>query len=515
MFIKNEDSVWSLAGIFLSEPEHSWGGCKAVFIDIAGSIFLQAMIENEDPPTNNEIKCNYVQEHYDYHRVYSCNVNDLKDIDDENYQVSVASRKLKEKISESKITRMKISNARSSYLPTGVGYIFRNLRFVAIKDSFVKHLLQNVFMGMTNVYNLAIEDCYIKKIPGDAFSHLLSLIELKIIRTNVKNFHENLLSSLEQLEDFEATNNRIEHIDLKLFRNNYKLKSIDLSQNVIKTINGDYKNYNGIIINLERNRCTHSKFGSKPDDLCKAQLPFHQIFMKARKSSDVSLLDKLLRCDYSHNDNIYKCDVPHITGKWGTYFRETFADGDDTETFVDNIEIEIHDLSSYNGADILKTFKKLTVEDSARNVINQISFSGMVNLELLEIFDYPSDEMPSNHFKDLANLRSLVITFTPIKRFSNQLLSPLKELTSFEARKNNIEYIDTRMFQHNTKLRVIDLSGNKIRAVTGGFVTGGFRLMDRILLHGNECINDSYQILDSRSVVEFNEIVSKNCSHTA
>lgn len=472
------------------------------FIDFSDGV-LNKLLEDEEPSQENFLSCNFDQEYQEHHKIYSCHSENVTGIG-EFHQITAISGEHKTKRSDSKVTKLSFENARTKFLPTGLGFVFRNLRFFSVIDSSFGYLNREVFKGMTGLYRLNIENSYVKLISFDAFADLKSLKELTIKHSNVKNFHDDLLANLPDLEVFDASYNRIEDIDMKLFRNNKKLRSIDLSQNAIRTVAGDETSLQGIsFYDFARNRCT-SRRQPNPFTTCKPQLPLHHIVMGSNNAD--SLKNKVLRCDFTHGDRIFRCDEPKITGRWGTYFRVTYADGDDEESFDDNKIFFIRELNLQNGVEVLKTFKKLTVEDAARDLMTQISFERMINLEFLEIFDYPAEEIPNSSLANLEKLRSLVITFTGIKRISNELLAPLVELQSFEAKKNQIEHIDVKMFEHNTKLRVIDLSYNRIKTVTGDFAT-----MDRIVLYKNDCTTLSFSVGSSDTVEAFNQKIKIEC----
>lgn len=138
------------------------------------------------------------------------------DIQSEHIKVSALNAFHVSGKSDQDVQRIVFFNGTMTYLPDGIGRIFKNLKvFVVLAD------LNLTFAQRSN------------------FEHLERLIHLHIYRNDIETFAENTLFDLPNLEKFTLYKNKLKVIFGKTFEKNPRLREVDMRWNKLEVLPKD------------------------------------------------------------------------------------------------------------------------------------------------------------------------------------------------------------------------------------------------------------------------------------
>lgn len=239
LYERHNKSSWRLDGIFKFKIENHPEPCKLIFIPIRIKFgWIKEIVESEISSSEFEIHCNFVF-HHDIDLDYTCAVDILLETFNESLFTSAVGKHQKF-YGDHKVSKIKIEKCQSVYFPSGVGFLFENLRKFIIRSGNVEFLSRNNFKTLTKLIDLVILDNPIVTIPEDAFADLTNLVGFAICYSKLEAFQKNLFAKLKNLDHLYAPSNLITHIDTRLFRNNLELRIIDLKDNKIFKIDGKF-----------------------------------------------------------------------------------------------------------------------------------------------------------------------------------------------------------------------------------------------------------------------------------
>ncbi len=121
-------------------------------------------------------------------------------------------------------------------------------------------------------------------------------------------------------------------------------------------------------------------------------------------------------------------------------------------------EILKKDCAAISAADLL-TVKRVAVDDGTIHAFQADDFSGLTNLEILNIRSNPYTELPEGLLTELVNLKTLVIISTTLRHYPDDFLQFNPNIENLHLFRNKVRSISesvlTRL-EHATKLQVMD-----------------------------------------------------------
>jgi len=223
----------------------------------------------------NEAQTSHNCTHYDdeTHGV-GCHINNL------TTELELHDILLDEKVPETSITWVMISDSHMETFPKDIFKKFVNMKSIfisdctglqSLQDSYfdeklvyimmdgndIHNLSRNTFAGLTNVNELYLQKNKIKWIDKHAFKDLTELLYFGINNNLISEIDDELLVNNVNLITIDLQDNRLKVITAKLFAQNKDLKSINLKNNLIIRIEkgfiDDLKSLTSI--NLSLNFC--------------------------------------------------------------------------------------------------------------------------------------------------------------------------------------------------------------------------------------------------------------------
>ena len=110
--------------------------------------------------------------------------------------------------------------------------------------------------------------------------------------------------------------------------------------------------------------------------------------------------------------------------------------------------------------DDLLSIKRVAVNKTGITAFKVDDFTGLTNMETLNIRSNPYTELPEGLFKDLVHLKTLVIIDTGLRNYPNDYLEFNPEIENIHVFRNPVRQISETVFsrlEHATKLKVLDV----------------------------------------------------------
>lgn len=118
------------------------------------------------------------------------------------------------------------------------------------------------------------------------------------------------------------------------------------------------------------------------------------------------------------------------------------------------------------------------------------------NIEVLNLENNSINSLGPSPFGGIAGrLRSVTISNNNISVLTPRMTSGLTQIEEFISVNNNIEEIDGRLFVNSPALRVVNFSGNNIKAIGLSFLNVNANL-ERLFLSNNECVDTNFDTID-------------------
>lgn len=140
------------------------------------------------------------------------------------------------------------------------------------------------------------------------------------------------------------------------------------------------------------------------------------------------------------------------------------------------------------------------------------TLSSVVNYDNITTFKVDSspqfEYLPLGIEKFFPNIDKIEITGTGLKILTQDNLKRFPKLKTLVASYNELEYLDTNVFEFNDVIEEIDLSGNKLKHLP----SNSFRVLrnlKKLDLMDNVCVNDTAKT--PRELRKLKSILSDNC----
>jgi Leucine-rich repeat (LRR) protein len=138
------------------------------------------------------------------------------------------------------IKLLHINFAPSTYIFSGIGETFSNLKKLLITEQSIKFVERSDFAGLTQLEVLYLDGNQIEFLPEDVFWDLPNLEYLGLSNNKIKKIPENIFKNLKKLESIGLHINKIKHLPKDLFSKNLEIEKIWAENNPLKVIDVDF-----------------------------------------------------------------------------------------------------------------------------------------------------------------------------------------------------------------------------------------------------------------------------------
>jgi Leucine rich repeat len=154
------------------------------------------------------------------------------------------------------IAHLWINFSPSTYIFSGIGETFINLKELWINRQSIKFVERSDFAGLTQLEVLLLFQNQIEFLPEDVFWDLPNLERLWFFGNKIKKLPENIFKNLKKLRVINFSGNRIEHLPRNLFANNLEIEFISAYNNPLKVIDVDFTKLKILkLLNLRNANC--------------------------------------------------------------------------------------------------------------------------------------------------------------------------------------------------------------------------------------------------------------------
>jgi Leucine-rich repeat (LRR) protein len=266
-----------------------------------------------------------------------------------------------------------------------------HLNMTGLTEDMFKSILDDL-KNTSSIEKLILQNGQIRCIQENPFDTLNKLKELDLSNNLIESLNDKIFQPLENLTRMVLRINRISEIKENTFKNLKNLKELDLSKNKIKSI--DPNAFIGLN-NLERLILSINSLKQLNKNIFKYFIKLEELDMS------YNLLESLNDCQFDGMINLKFLNL------------------------YQNVCL---------GSLSLKTF------------------SGLSNLESLDMSYCSMENLPDNVFIDLKNLKELSLGSTSIKMLTKYTFNGLSELIRLNLSNTNLEYIDNDAFKWCDKL---------------------------------------------------------------
>lgn len=125
--------------------------------------------------------------------------------------------------------------------------------------------------------------------------------------------------------------------------------------------------------------------------------------------------------------------------------------------------------------------------------INANAFAGAINLEMIDIFSNQVDTIDEAAFNGLPSLRDLYLEFNRLQQIHINVFKSLTSLEVLSLSDNQLQIIDGRLLEHNLRMWIVNIAGNRINAIARNFFDN-MPLLSRLSAGHNICVDQSWNI---------------------
>uniref|UniRef100_A0A182IM70 Uncharacterized protein n=1 Tax=Anopheles atroparvus TaxID=41427 RepID=A0A182IM70_ANOAO len=299
----------------------------------------------------------------------------------------------------------------------GTVFNVSNLEFLDLEKNFIRDIPEAAFEAFANLAELLLSENFIDRIP-EALNRTTKLINLILRNNRIAAVTEGQFSQLTQLATLNLYDNVIEVLENGSFRGLDNLEWLSLQRNEIAAVPSALFDD---LPNLQNLYLDNTNFS-----------PLNNTYFKQLQNLN---LIKLGANNMSMAGNEFLYDLSSLK-----------------EIYLENTG------ALYNG-NHFKTLQSLEIISLINNsitAINEDFFAGTPNLMSIDLTENPLTSIGLKTFYGLKNLTELFIG--PYSGELKDILAGNKKLT----KNNSIETLDPFLFSDTPRLKVIDLSYNKL-----------------------------------------------------
>jgi Leucine-rich repeat (LRR) protein len=133
-------------------------------------------------------------------------------------------------------------------------------------------------------------------------------------------------------------------------------------------------------------------------------------------------------------------------------------------------------------------------------------FWGRPRVVHLNLYSNNIEFIAQGFFTGLVNLRYLSLGGNQLTSLAPQIFAPLAGLRTLLASFNQIASLSPQMFSTNRQLEIVAFEFNNINALGEG-IFDNLPSLEFIGLLGNECVNEEFELGETRTVEDVNEVL--------
>ncbi|KAF7991264.1 hypothetical protein HCN44_002826 [Aphidius gifuensis] len=334
---------------------------------------------------------------------------------------------------------------------------FANLSSLTRLDlslNYLRTIEESSFEGLTNLKWLSLQDNNILLIPATAVNRLPSLTHLHVEFNRIAALSNDLLRSTSPtIVSLSLTRNLIREIPDNMFINFKKLINIELSGNMLSTINQKtFTNIDDKLLNLDISNNRITTIGQ----LNLKNLLSLNIGENLLKRITPDTFKNLIKLKYLNISNNPLQAFPPI-------FPSSLVTLDASST---NLKI-LPTILFIN----LESLVKLILSHNNIQEINEGTFKNLNNLTILDLSYNEIKKIHNGGFNGINNIYEIILKDNKLTSFSSD---PFDDTTSqleiIDLSNNLIDNLSTKTFIIHTKLREINLSNNKLLKFTNEYI---------------------------------------------
>lgn len=355
--------------------------------------------------------------------------------------------------------------------------VLKGLLWLALDNNNLKILSSSALSNFVNLQYLNLESNRFTYLPNDLFNASVhaNLRDIRLSYNHVNKLETGTFNNLQELQTLVLTGNNIRSIDYRVFYILPNLVSLILSENRINTIYpGAFSNIPNLMrIDLQNNELKGFDFNIFESTMSNfpASLNISRNQIKEILNAKQNLLN--IKCfDISHN-RLQIIPVKILTLMSRTLKRLQLSY---------NVITEINPMAFGN----LTSLEILTLEHNSIVYLKRRAFSGLTALQILHLSHNHMEQLQIDQFLNLHNLRVLDLSFNHIKSLPRDVFKNTKierldlsnnefvsmpsislgdigfTLRHLDISYNNIDHLDSTMFQETQFITELNLCHNKL-----------------------------------------------------
>jgi len=340
-----------------------------------------------------------------------------------------------------------------------------NLRLVNLSDNNLSSVPEDLFNQLPNLLWIYLSQNNLSNLPADLFDDLSKLQSVMLSNNNLRTIPENLFDDLTSLRHIHLANNSLSSMPADLFNGLTNLQTIGLDTNSLSSVPEDL--FSGLT-NLQEIGLGANGFTSVPENLFSSLSNLQRIDLSSNNLSTVPvtlfLKDGLSNLwNINLRNNPLSCK-PLVYNQW-------------VALYLDNNALPTCRPCSMEATSCLLRGKNL-------GGVPENLFSGLSNLQKIDLADNRLSSVPADLFSDLTNLQVIYLNKNSLSSVPEGLFSGLSKLRYIYLGNNSLSSLPKGLFSRLTNLQTINLSGNSLSSVPAN-IFNGLRSLRYLDLRGN------------------------------
>ncbi|XP_037041735.1 protein artichoke-like [Bradysia coprophila] len=415
---------------------------------------------------------------------YECWLKDL-DVRRENVFVNGIGGSHFHGKSNDDIEYLQLDSGSMTYVPNGIGRIFRNLNTLKIAPKLGARVIRRShFRNMKNLGELDIFENDIETLDADLFWDLPNLEVFHLEGNKITELHGSTFEKNEKLKYIVLKLNlRLEVLPEILFQNNLLLEEVTLPRNNLRAIPEQmFETISKLkMVDLALNMLEHL-----PKDLFKNNV--HLEFVDVGGNFLQTLDDTIFEtCTKLTNVYLHSNRLQFLPGN----------------LFKNNLFLETILLSDNRWRSIAENLfehnAQLHIVLLASALLTDLPLNLFVNnsrLELVDVSENSIRTIAAPIFENNVQLLHINLSTNMLENLPSQLFERNLLLTRIDVSHNSIKHLDEQIFATNSQLEMIALSSNQLQSLPGKIFILCYVMLYNLLLSTIELGRNSLATLD-------------------
>lgn len=339
---------------------------------------------------------------------------------------------------------------------------------------FLFQVEDDAFEGLDNLEHLNLKDNNILLIPASALGRLPRLTSLQLDYNRVAALSGDILRSMaEKVVKLVISKNIVRELPSATFHDFHQLKSLDLSRNLLSTLNTDaFSGLDNILTSLDISQNRITNLAGPPLTLVsleKLDLSDNHLTDISRNSFNALVSLKHLNL----SSNIHLTNLPNNI----LHKLEKLEVIDVSYAGVKSISIEF-----------LSKCKALKFIHMAHNTIPDVpesAFANMPNITTIDLSYNNITAIKPGAFVNLMNIRKLLLKHNQLSSFKGEFFNTGTSLDVLDISENQLSYLFPSSFRIHPRLREIYASKNKFNFFPAELIAN-LQFLEYIDLSDNE-----------------------------